>query len=506
MGAKIVFFILILVTAGAARAGDISDSLDDLNSPSPRRDQMVAAENARLRSAMAKNANFLKLQKMDVRRVLTTQLAETSDGHVIYAFQKKPGAPELICSLDPKTGLSQVLFWTMDLGLGLAAHIVDGGISPDGRWLWGKVELHGQYDHNYVLLYDLQRNMWVKKYLQKYSYINGWTDNRVGVSFADHSPSDYVELGDQSADSGARLPPSAPMKIDVSSLVPKPVYMGPDQPVEQTAFATSRDGMKILYKIYRLPGTRKTGNNPVIIDSYGGFGVSNIHYMADDNIWSLVFPERMSMFFKRGGILVMPALRGGVEGGDAWHAMATGIDKKNTFYDLIGVANDLVLQGWTKPHNIVSMGGSNGGLTVAAAALLSPGTFGLVIPQSGVLDLDKIIDLDEAGGYWASEYGNPLQHGWAMAAISPVDLASHQGSQTKFFIVAGDADDRVNVTHSIKFFTALKQHGGHPENVQMSITHNEGHTSCFVPFYGDPGPTFTSDAMWAAIFDQFDGQ
>ena len=181
-------------------------------------------------------------------------------------------------------------------------------------------------------------------------------------------------------------------------------------------------------------------------------------------------------FLRRGGITVAPALRGGNEYGHQWHQQAILEKKPATFEDLIATARMLSSEGWTSRNKVISTGGSNGGLTVAAAALLAPDAFGLVIPHAGVLDMLAKDFLDKRFEGWKEEYGdcNSEIDKQFLLRESPLELVQNQG-ELKFLIMDGILDTRVNPAHSLKFAAALEDFGGSPQNVLLNTLKNAGH-------------------------------
>lgn len=241
-------------------------------------------------------------------------------------------------------------------------------------------------------------------------------------------------------------------------------------------------------------------DRPVIINSYGGFGKNNLENISQNH---LIDPMKR-IFFEKGGVIVYPGLRGGSELGKDWHASGAGaINKRKTFEDLAACADHLVNLRITTPEKIVSTGVSNGGLTVAATALLYPDKFGLVIPQVAVLDLVNFLDVENADAPgWIYDYGNP-KNAFELEQIkmlSPVNLAQNH-KNTKFLILGGIHDDRVNPIHSIRLFRALKEKGQSPENVHMYIV-NAGH-NLVIPQYNGGAEWLATNRYWTFIFDHF---
>jgi prolyl oligopeptidase len=119
-------------------------------------------------------------------------------------------------------------------------------------------------------------------------------------------------------------------------------------------------------------------------------------------------------------MLAYAGIRGGGEYGKQWHEAGRGRNRQCAFDDFIAAARWLVEAGWTEPARIVSRGNSNGGLTVAAAAMQAPDAFGAVVSRAPLLNMLEFPRF----GFLASatvEYGSPDDPGDAayLAAYSP---------------------------------------------------------------------------------------
>lgn len=213
------------------------------------------------------------------------------------------------------------------------------------------------------------------------------------------------------------------------------------------AFATSKDGTKVPMFITYRKGQKLDGNQPVLMNGYGGF---NISLTPRFSIFNAVWLEL-------GGVFVQTNLRGGGEYGQKWHLAGTKLTKQNTFDDFIACAEWLIANKYTSPQKLAIAGGSNGGLLVGAALTQRPDLFGAALPSVGVLDMLRFHKFT-IGWAWASDYGNsddPEQFK-ALYAYSPLHRLKPGVRYPATLITTADHDDRVVPAHSFKFAAQLQ--------------------------------------------------
>jgi len=74
------------------------------------------------------------------------------------------------------------------------------------------------------------------------------------------------------------------------------------------------------------------GNNPTILNAYGGFNVSSLPGFSATRI----------AWLEQGGVFCQANLRGGGEYGEEWHKNGMLDKKQNVFDDFIGAAEWLI--------------------------------------------------------------------------------------------------------------------------------------------------------------------
>jgi prolyl oligopeptidase len=212
-------------------------------------------------------------------------------------------------------------------------------------------------------------------------------------------------------------------------------------------FATSKDGTKVPMFITRRRGLKLDGNQPVLMNGYGGFNISlTPRFSIFDAVWLEI-----------GGVFVQTNLRGGGEYGRSWHLAGTKLQKQNTFDDFIACAEWLIANKYTSPQKLSISGGSNGGLLMGAALTQRPDLFGAVLPSVGVLDMLRFHKFT-IGWAWASDYGSAddAEQFKALYAYSPLHHLKPNVRYPATLITTADHDDRVVPAHSFKFAAQLQ--------------------------------------------------
>ena len=177
-----------------------------------------------------------------------------------------------------------------------------------------------------------------------------------------------------------------------------------------------------------------------------------------------------------GGIWVTANLRGGAEYGEAWHQAGMLERKQNVFDDFIAVAEHVVREGYTSPSRLAILGGSNGGLLVAAVMEQRPELFAACLPAVGVLDMLRY-DCFTGGRAWVTEYGSstdpaafPVLH-----AYSPLHNIVDGRCYPATLVTTADHDDRVVPSHSFKFTAALQRAQGCERPVLIRVETGGSH-------------------------------
>jgi prolyl oligopeptidase len=232
-------------------------------------------------------------------------------------------------------------------------------------------------------------------------------------------------------------------------------------------FYPSKDGTMIPMIITHKKDLVLNGKNPTVIYGYGGFNVS----------LTPAFSTNMVILLEQGGVYAVANLRGGGEYGDAWHLAGTKMNKQNVFDDFIAGAEFLISSGYTSKELLASMGGSNGGLLVAATMVQRPDLFRVALPAVGVLDMLRYHKFT-AGAGWAFDYGTAEESKEMFDYLyqySPLHALKEGVAYPATLITTADHDDRVVPAHSFKFAAALQRAHQGASPVLIRIDTNAGH-------------------------------
>ena len=235
---------------------------------------------------------------------------------------------------------------------------------------------------------------------------------------------------------------------EVKSLPPK--FDASKDVVEQFE-ATSSDGTKIPYFVVHPKGMALNGQNPTIINAYGGFQVSETPFYSA-NIGKL--------WLERGGVFVLANIRGGGEFGPAWHEAGLKTHRQLIYDDFASVARDLTTRGVTSPRRLGIMGGSNGGLLMGVEFTQHPELWRAVDIEVPLLDMLRFEQI-AAGASWVGEYGSvsvPEQRAF-LAKISPYNNLHADVTYPEPLIWTTTKDDRVGPQHARKFAARLAELG-----------------------------------------------
>jgi prolyl oligopeptidase len=253
---------------------------------------------------------------------------------------------------------------------------------------------------------------------------------------------------------GASRPFEAPMNFD-----PTPYRT-------ERVFVESKDGTRVPVFITHHEGLGKDGANPTMLYGFGGFGLSEAPRFRPDVI----------AFLERGGVYATANVRGGGEYGQTWHEAGTFERKQNVSDDFIAAAEYLVREKYASPQTLGIMGGSNGGLLVAAVMEQRPDLFAVALLGAAVLDMLRVHRFT-GGAVATAEYGcadNPTEFAY-LYKYSPLHNVRPGTCYPATLITTADHDDRVVPSHSFKFAATLQAAQGCDSPVLIRVETQAAH-------------------------------
>lgn len=217
----------------------------------------------------------------------------------------------------------------------------------------------------------------------------------------------------------------------------------------QFSFAPARDGAQIPVSLVYRKEFLRDGTAPLLQYAYGAYGLSS------DPVFS---SARLSLI-DRGFVYAIAHVRGGQEMGRAWYDAGRKLNKLNTFNDFIDVTRFLVAEGYADKDRVFAMGGSAGGMAVAAVANLSSGDYRGVVAQVPFVDVVTTM-LDDGIPLTTNEYdewGNPDdREAYAyMLSYSPYDNVRAQ-RYPAMFVTTGLWDSQVQYYEPAKWVAKLR--------------------------------------------------
>jgi prolyl oligopeptidase len=260
-----------------------------------------------------------------------------------------------------------------------------------------------------------------------------------------------------------QLEPAAGV-LEVWSAVQSPID-GSAYGVEQVWYE-SADRTRVPMYVLRRRDTERNGLAPAVLTGYGGFNVSLLpSYFANLVPW-----------LDAGGVYAIANLRGGGEFGAQWHRAGMGHLKQHVFDDFIAAAEFLGSSGYADPERIGIVGGSNGGLLVAAVTVQRPELFAAVVCQVPLCDMVRFPHFLIAR-LWVSEYGDPQSAADfpVLYAYSPYHQVADGAAYPAMLFFTAESDSRVDPLHARKMGARLQAATGGEAPILVQVERHAGH-------------------------------
>lgn len=322
--------------------------------------------------------------------------------------------------------------------------------------------------------------LFVNYLLKGQLYIRSWTLDGNDVGGIDAPIEGTIHLLPQLCSSGRSLfysyesfaqPPliyEYPTEIEKSS-----AFIGSSRSLKTLRYEVRElsfkglDGMEIPITLVARNGTARSRPQPVIMTSYGGFGVP----------MTPQYSVLVTIMSELGAVLALPHIRGGGEFGKTWHDAGRARNRQTAIDDFIASAAWLCSEGVTIPSKLAIFGGSNSGLLVGAAMTQRPDLFRAVLCIAPLLDMVRYERFDQAIR-WQTEYGNPecAEDFHALLAYSPYHHVRKNVNYPATLFIAGDRDDRCNPAHVRKMAARLQERVAQRNPILVDYSEQRGHS------------------------------
>ena len=228
----------------------------------------------------------------------------------------------------------------------------------------------------------------------------------------------------------------------------------------------SRDNKDVPITIVFKRGMKLDGNNPTLLEAYGGFG----------NVSSPSFSPGRLCFLNNGGVYAFAEIRGGGEKGLKWEKEGKRLKKMNSFNDFIDAAEYLIMEKYTSTNKLAISGSSYGGLVVGVAITKRPELFKVAVSKMGAFDMIKFNQYT-VGRYHINEFGNPdnKEEFDLLHSYSPYHNVDEQTNYPITLIITSENDDRIPPLHSYKFAARLQDRKSQKNTIYLQTLYNSGH-------------------------------
>ncbi len=245
-----------------------------------------------------------------------------------------------------------------------------------------------------------------------------------------------------------------------------PTTLRVDELTSERMDLPSKDGTRIPVMLLRRKDTPLDGSAPTILYGYGGFRVGVVP----------AFSRSAALWAELGGVYAVASLRGGDEFGEAWHEAGSLGRKQNVFDDFIAVADGLVAAGKARRERLAIMGGSNGGLLVAACANQRPDLCRAVVCSVPLTDMLRYHRFQYAKA-WTKEYGDPdvAEHFAWIRPWSPYHNVREGAAYPAALVTAGLSDGRVNAFHARKIVAQWQRASSSAHPILLFLDRESGH-------------------------------
>ncbi len=253
--------------------------------------------------------------------------------------------------------------------------------------------------------------------------------------------------------------------IDTGIAPPSPVSFD-DIEVTETR-APAADGSMIPLSIIAPRGVARDGRHPVLMYAYGAYGVTI----------GPTFQAMRRAWFDRGGIWVVPHVRGSGGFGDEWYRAGRLGKKPNSVNDFIDAAEYLTRTGWASPAMLSAVGVSAGGIVIGGAIVARPELFSAAIINVGLVNPLRLAQIP-IGPFNTTEFGS-TETAEGVRMLSAIDPYFHIRPGVPYpgvLMATGLNDTRVSPWMPAKFAARLQAATTSSRPVLLRVDQAGGHS------------------------------
>ena len=251
---------------------------------------------------------------------------------------------------------------------------------------------------------------------------------------------------------------------DTGILPPFPRDLKPYQAIETRIAAP--DGTLVPLSIISRRDAKRDGQRPVLLDGYGAYGIS----------YDPAFTPTILPWLDHGGVFAVAHVRGGGEGGQAWHDGGRIATKMNTITDFIACAEALISRHYTDSAHLAGTGTSAGGILIGGVITQRPELFRAALIRVGATNSTR-------GEFTAGGPANIPEFGSVTSAaqfpsLLRMDAFQHVRDHVAYpaVLLTGGADDpRVTVWEPAKMAARLQAATSSGRPVLLRIEFDAGH-------------------------------
>ncbi len=261
-----------------------------------------------------------------------------------------------------------------------------------------------------------------------------------------------------------RYDPAARTLADTGILPGFPRDLSGYESVE--TFATAPDGTRIPLSIVTKKGLPRDGHRPTYLVGYGAYGIS----------YDPAFSPGFLPWLDRGGVYAVAHVRGGGEGGQAWHDAGKIATKQNTIHDFIAAGEALIAKGYTDKAHLGGEGTSAGGILIGGAITQRPDLFRAALIRVGATNTTRE-EYTAGGPANIPEFGTVKDRAQFPSMLA-MDAYNHvrRGVAYPAVLLTGGADDpRVTVWIPAKMTARLQADTASRRPVLFRVEFDAGH-------------------------------